>query len=167
MSELADQLLSVGLPPSVGPSDRLSLLGTSLASVQRPRRCFAFQKLMMYSELKHYKYKDVILQQGEEGSKRLLIIGAGKVKIERQVVARWARQCCECERRNSRAVSVSLVSAGRPATRSEMRGWDGVTGEKGVVAVCVCACVRACVCVCWVCVCVCVLGACVRACVRA
>jgi hypothetical protein len=54
--------------------------------VQRPRCCFAFQKLMMYSELKHYKYKDVILQQGEEGSKRLLIIGAGKVKIERQVV---------------------------------------------------------------------------------
>ena len=40
---------------------------------------------MMYSELKHYKYKDVIMQQGEEGSKRLLIIGAGKVKIERQV----------------------------------------------------------------------------------
>ena len=47
------------------------------------------QKLMMYSELKHYKYKDVIMQQGEEGSKRLLIIGAGKVKIERQV--RWIR----------------------------------------------------------------------------
>ena len=52
--------------------------------------CRSFmQKLMMYSELKHYKYKDVIMQQGEEGSKRLLIIGTGKVKIERQV--RWIR----------------------------------------------------------------------------
>ncbi len=50
------------------------------------------QKLMMYSELKHYTYKDVIMQQGEEGSKRLLIIGAGKVKIERQV--RSARGRC-------------------------------------------------------------------------
>ena len=73
------------------------------------------QKLMMYSELKHYKYKDVIMQQGEEGSKRLLIIGTGKVKIERQVRSARGRcgaavaggadrqLSCECRRRTERS----------------------------------------------------------------
>lgn len=97
-SRIAPPCVSAALRPPAAlrpctdePGAAVGSIGTALA--QRPSCsvvCRSFtQKLMMYSELKHYKYKDVIMQQGEEGSKRLLIIGTGKVKIERQV--RWIR----------------------------------------------------------------------------